>query len=240
MKIRDFNVINAYSQTWFKLFLETRPYTAQETAFVRRNLPNPPHRRVLDLGCGQGRHTNRLAEQGYDVVGLDLNEAALSVAQSHAPSGATYVCKDMRDLAELPGEFDAVISLWQSFGYFDEATNHDVFKQISRKLLDKGRFILDIYNRDYWEKHQGSYQLERQGVTVQASNVMKADRLTARLDYRDGTSDVFEWQLYTPDEICNLAADFQLHCLFVCTECDEQKSATPEKPSMQLVLGRDT
>jgi hypothetical protein len=61
-------VKNSCSRIWFELFLETRPNTEQEAAFVTRNLPNPPYRKILDLGCGEGRHTNILAQKCYDLI----------------------------------------------------------------------------------------------------------------------------------------------------------------------------
>jgi SAM-dependent methyltransferase len=233
-------MLNSYSRTWFELFLETRPYTEQETAFVTRNLPNPPYTKVLDLCCGQGRHTNLLAQQGYQMVGLDLDDTALSLAKREATGIVTYIQKDMRKLDELPGNFDAVISLWQSFGYFDAATNRDILQQISQKLHPQGRLILDIYNREFFEKHQGSGQLERKGVIIRVTNTMRGDRLTAHLEYGDNLgADTFEWRLYTLDEICDLAAGVNLRCLLACTECNEQKPATTKKPQMQLVFERD-
>jgi SAM-dependent methyltransferase len=233
-------MLNSYSRAWFELFLETRPYTEQETAFVTKNLPNPPYTKVLDLCCGQGRHTNLLAQQGYEMVGLDLDDTALSLAKRKATGTVTYIQKDMRKLDELPGNFDAVISLWQSFGYFDAATNRDILQQICQKLNPQGRLILDIYNREFFEKHQGSDHLERKGVIIRVTNTMRGDRLTAHLEYGDNLgADTFEWQLYTLDEICDLAAGVNLHCLLACTECNEQKPTTSKKPQMQLVFERD-
>jgi SAM-dependent methyltransferase len=233
---------NTYSQTWFELFLETQLYTEQEVAFVGRHLPRPRYRRVLDVCCGSGRHSRPLAEQGYEVVGIDRDVVALANALAKARSStavnATYLHQDMRRLEEVPGQFDAVLSLWQSFGYFDEATNRDVLRQMSEKLRPNGRLILDIYNRTYFERNQGTRQLERNGVLITAANSMKGNRLRATLDYGDG-GDTFEWQLFTPDEICELAAEFVLEVVLMCTEFDEKKPVTPEKPRMIFVFRKE-
>jgi SAM-dependent methyltransferase len=232
-------MVNTYSHLWFELFLETRPYTEQETAFVMRNLPNPPYRRLLDLCCGQGRHANPLARRGYAVTGIDLDGEALASARQHAPEGATYLQSDMRHVSALPGHFDAIISLWQSFGYFDEATNRDLLGQLARKLEPGGRLILDIYHRKYWEARQGSLEVERRGIAINVTNTVRGNRLRSRLQYGDGLgSDTFEWQLYTPEEIEELAASHALRTLLVCTECAEHQPATPDKPAMQLVFER--
>jgi hypothetical protein len=173
------------------------------------------------------------------MVGLDLDGAALDQARRNTTKGqATYLQKDMRQLGKLPGQFEAVLSLWQSFGYFDGETNRDILRQVSQKLKPKSRFILDIYQRDFFEAHQGSRQFEREGLLITSTNRMSGNRLTAELDYGN-SQDTFEWQLYSPDEICRLAAGFGLACLLVCTDYDEQKPITIDKPRMQLVFERE-
>ncbi len=83
--------------------------------------------------------------------------------------------------------------------------------------------------------------MERLGTEITATDSLRGNRLTAQLDYGDGDgSDTFEWQLYTPEEICQAAAEFDLRCLLMCTECDEQKPATAEKSRMHLVFERGT
>jgi hypothetical protein len=47
---------------------------------------------------------------------------------------------------------------------------------------------------------------------------------------------VFEWQLYTLEEISALGAAFELQVILACTECDETKPVTPEKPMIQIVF----
>ena len=143
------------------MFLETRPYTTQELAFVRRCLPNPPYTHVLDLCCGQGRHTNALAASGYVMTGIDINQIALDKAQANAVGTVTYFQQDMRHLAQLLGNFDAIICLWQSFGYFDEQTNQQILQQISAKLRPNGRFLLDIYNRDHFARQTQTRVVEK-------------------------------------------------------------------------------
>ncbi len=233
-------MVNSYSQRWFELFLETQQYTGQEVAFVVRHLPNPPYCRLLDVACGPGRHGRLLAEQGYEVVGIDVDEASLAKARRNTKGQAIYLHKDMRHLEEVPGSFDAVLSLWQSFGYFDEGTNREVVKQIGRKLKPKGRFILDIYHREYFEKHQGTRQLKRLDRDIKATNVMEGKRLRVRLEYGNrNKEDLFDWHLYTPEEIRQLAGEFGLRCLVMCTEFDEEKRVTIDKPRMNLVFERE-
>ena len=75
-----------------------------------------PGDRVLDVGCGPGRHSHELARRGYEVVGLDISETFVALARRDAPRGATFVHGDARTMS-FDSEFDAAISLCQgAFG----------------------------------------------------------------------------------------------------------------------------
>ena len=75
-----------------------------------------PGGRVLDVGCGPGRHSHELARRGYEGVGLDVSETFIALARRDAPRGATFVHGDARTMS-FDSEFDAAISLCQgAFG----------------------------------------------------------------------------------------------------------------------------
>jgi SAM-dependent methyltransferase len=169
------------------------------------------------------------------VVGVDLDWAALIQARQQTNGAASLVQLDMRHLAALTGPFDAVICLWQSFGYFDPPSNADVLNQISRLLRPDGRFILDIYHRFFFETRQGQLVTQRAGQNVTITNTLEGDRLIAQLDYADGR-ELFNWQLFTPEELCALAASSGLRCRLACTLFDEAQAASPTQARMQLVF----
>ena len=231
--------VNAYSRTWFDTFLAdfSPAQTEVEAEFIARHLPLPAYRSVLDLCCGMGRHAVPLAERGYEVTGVDLSTEALAAARESAPQSVTLLQGDMRDLSFLRGEFDAVLSLWQSFGYFGEDTNASILRQISDKLRRDGRFILDIYHRGFFEAHQGERRFERNGLTIVESKRMVGNRLTVTLNYGPAVPpDVFDWQLYTPEEIEALAAEVGFRLVASCTGFEEHQPATSTSPRMQLVF----
>jgi SAM-dependent methyltransferase len=90
--------------------------TDQEVAFLVEELGLAPGDRVLDVGCGPGRHAHALARRGIEVVGVDISERFVALAARDAPPGATFVRADARELA-FDAEFDAAISLCQgAFG----------------------------------------------------------------------------------------------------------------------------
>lgn len=128
--------------------------TRQQVECVREALRLKPGARVLDLACGTGRHAVLLAEMGFQVTGVDLNRDYLSQAQRRAAASGValeVVCTDMRDLSAIAsGRFDAVISMYTSFGFFaDPGDNLRVLGEVGRVLAKRGTLLLDVLNRDW-------------------------------------------------------------------------------------------
>lgn len=236
---------NAYSRLWFELFmpLQTEESTQKDAAFLARQLPLPRHRRILDLCCGYGRHALRLAERGYDVTGLDRDEAALAEARRltlPTRTPVTYVLGDMRELDTLPGSFDGVINMWQSLSFFDDDTNARLLRDIHSKLVPGGRFIVDMYNRDYFEHNQGERVQVIDGITVESQGYMRGNRWHSVLTYRNEQGvcggDHMEWQVFTPDAFRALALASGFTPILACTWSDEAIPPSPEIARMQIVL----
>ncbi len=90
--------------------------TANEVEFLVTRLGLEPGDRVLDVGCGPGRHAHGLARRGIEVVGVDISRRFVELAARDAPDGATFRRLDARSLP-FESEFDAAISLCQgAFG----------------------------------------------------------------------------------------------------------------------------
>jgi SAM-dependent methyltransferase len=90
--------------------------TEQEVGFLLGVLGLQPGMRVLDVGCGPGRHAHALAAHGLEVVGVDISQRFVDLATRDAPPGATFLRADARALT-FDAEFDAAISLCQgAFG----------------------------------------------------------------------------------------------------------------------------
>ncbi len=90
--------------------------TGNEVAFLVDELGLGPGDRVLDVGCGPGRHARALGALGLEVVGVDISERFIELARVDAPASVTFERMDARELP-FESEFDAVISLCQgAFG----------------------------------------------------------------------------------------------------------------------------
>jgi SAM-dependent methyltransferase len=86
--------------------------TENEVAFIVDALGLDAGARILDVGCGPGRHAHALATRGFEVVGVDISQRFVDLANEHAPPGASFQRGDARVL-QFDEEFDAVISLCQ-------------------------------------------------------------------------------------------------------------------------------
>lgn len=102
---------------------------------------------VLDLGCGTGTMTERLAGYGYDMIGVDNSEKMLELAmEKKTESGydILYLLQDMRGF-ELYGTVRAVVSVCDSVNYITEPDElEEVFRLVNNYLDPKGIFLFDF------------------------------------------------------------------------------------------------
>lgn len=114
----------------------------------------PKASRVLDIGCGMGRHALALAEIGYEVTGIDLSDILLGEARKHdSAQTIEWVQGDMRNLPFREECFDATVNLFTSFGYFSiEEDNINVLRHIRRVLRPGGAFLIDFLNPVFVEQ----------------------------------------------------------------------------------------
>ncbi len=131
--------------------------TAEEVEFISRVLNIKDGGLILDLCCGQGRHSVRLADMGYSIIGLDSSRTLLELAREYVsasprpsvPASHLWFAEgDMRDIPIRENTCDAVINLFTSFGFFDDAGNLRVLKSVASALKPGGKFLLD-----YWNPH---------------------------------------------------------------------------------------
>lgn len=107
---------------------------------------------VIDLACGNGRHSIHFAECGFNVTAVDLSEILLDAAQKNAESlglSIKFVNSDIRSF-QSESKFDLAVNLFTSFGYFEtDDENFSLFKNIFNSLKNNGYFVLDYFNANY-------------------------------------------------------------------------------------------
>lgn len=178
-----------YLDTYLVDFTPER--TSQEVDFVVKAAELKPDDRILDLACGHGRHSIELAKRGFVVVGLDYSKPFIEKAKTDAKEARVNVEFVQGDMKQLPfnEEFDVVLTLFTTFGYFDDETNQEVLDEINKSLKPGGRFLIDVISGEAVVK-----RFNKEGVKEDGTNLLKIPR-TADMGGRMITE--IEW--YDPE-----------------------------------------
>jgi SAM-dependent methyltransferase len=137
--------------------------TSAQVSFLEDVLEAKPPMKILDLGCGHGRHANELARRGYDVLGMDLVDGFLDVARRDAEAEGLkveYVRGDMGSF-EIESAFDRVVCLYDAFGFFDDYHQVETLRCVHRALVPDGRFLLDLRTREFMVRLPGVAVLDK-------------------------------------------------------------------------------
>ncbi|MBE9548632.1 MAG: class I SAM-dependent methyltransferase [Proteobacteria bacterium] len=135
-----------FSPAQFALAAEQIPQIFQLTGSRASN--------ILDLACGPGRHVLPLAELDCKVTAVDASayllgklEENLQVTKSIHP--VEIIRADMREFLR-PESFDLILSMWTSFGYFENpGDDQKVLENIYQSLAEGGKFLLDVAGKEY-------------------------------------------------------------------------------------------
>lgn len=138
--------------------VEDHQNTVKEVDLFTRIATLLPDDRILDLSCGQGRHSLELARRGFKYVeGLDRSRYLIQRAKVQAKKECLNVKfreGEARVLPYRPDTFDAIFILGNSFGYF-ESVNDDlrVLREVFKVLKPWGRLLVDVVDGDYLRQH---------------------------------------------------------------------------------------
>lgn len=138
--------------------VENAASTESDVSFLIESAELQPGESVLDLCCGQGRHTLELARRGYhNVTGVDRSRYLIRLARKRNKEqglSATFREGDARKLRLTPESFDCVAVMGNSFGYFERAEDDlAVLSSIWRVLKPGGRIVLDVVDGDWMQHH---------------------------------------------------------------------------------------
>lgn len=220
-----------------------------EASAVIRLLGMEQPMRVLDLACGYGRIANRLALLGHQVTGVEYQAGFLELARKTARQfgilnarrggSVRYRQADMRRIA-YQAEFERVILMFNSFGYFTDAENFDLLRRIACALVPGGRLGFDVGHRDgllgSFQPHsvvekEGSLMINRFSFDVLTGR-LRNDRIIIRGGQR--VERPFSIRLYSFTELRDLLARAGLEVEQVYGEWDARPLEL-ESPSMVLV-----
>jgi SAM-dependent methyltransferase len=147
--------------------------TKSEVEFLISETSIPTYSNILDLCCGTGRHSIKLAQLGYQVTGLDISSDFLKIAKENSKISRLPIVWINQDMRYIPfkNTFNLVFIMFGAWGFFKEDhENFVVFQAINHALKMNGHFILDYFNRDWilnhfqprhWIERESGYYLEK-------------------------------------------------------------------------------
>ena len=124
--------------------------TVGECDFIETELKSDKSLKILDVGCGTGRHAIELSKRGYMVTGIDLSETQLLRAREKAKRNnlnINFIKQDSRNLS-FTNEFDIAIMLCEGgFPLMEtDEMNYEILKSVTKSLGENGKFIFTTLN----------------------------------------------------------------------------------------------
>ena len=192
--------------------------TKAQVDFVIKELKLTGDEKILDLGCGFGRHSLALAQRGFNVTGVDITPAFISDAAENAAKlglNANFICADIREL-NFKNEFDVVLNMADgAIGYLEnDDENLKIFDVIATALKVGGKSFIDICNAEYAAKHfpQKTWEAGEKALSLAELDwdIDKKIMLYGSYEYKYGevaTPPRYEaapMRLYTKEEIKNI------------------------------------
>jgi len=121
--------------------------TKAEAAFLAKALKAKRNGKLLDVPCGNGRHSLELAKRGFRMTGLDISEEFIQEAQNLSKAQGALIEWVLGDMCQIQriSEFDGAFCLGNSFGYFDYQDMLAFLRRLARALKPGARFVFDSH-----------------------------------------------------------------------------------------------
>jgi len=179
------------AEAWYKKWFSTGEYLelykhrnsadAKKIAgLIVKTLKLPKGANILDVACGNGRHSLVFASKGYNVTGIDLSNYLINEAKSKLGSSykkfagrLKFEISDMRYIKHKD-KFDLAVNLFSSFGYLEkDSENFKTFNSISKSLKTGGYFFFDFLNPVYLKKRLVNYDIKEGNdkIIIQVRNI---------------------------------------------------------------------
>jgi len=144
----------------------------------------PSNSKILDLACGEGRHSINLNKMGYDVTGVDLSVKNIKNASKYESENLKFKIHDMRK--PFGQKFDLVVNLFTSFGYFDDfKDNLKTLDSIKSSLKKNGLAVIDFLNIKYLKNnliHKNTEEID--GIKFHLNRSIKNGFLTKKISFK--------------------------------------------------------
>jgi SAM-dependent methyltransferase len=193
--------------------------TKADVDFICEVLELDKDNKVLDLFCGFGRHSIELSKRGYSATAIDYNRSYLEFGKKLCEgmdNTPNFVQGDVRSI-NYGDNYDAAIIMFNSFGYFNDNEDKLILGKIYNALKPKGKFLIEILNRDWILKNYKDKQ-ESEFGSIKVIEKREFDILTSRNNFiieRSEENRIVSkkgsWRLYSPHEIKNVLEGIGFH-----------------------------
>jgi SAM-dependent methyltransferase len=213
---------------------------AQLVDLIEREIAPARNARILDVGCGRGRHARIFARRGYDVTGIDLSDEAITEARAQADAeglSITFERGDMRD-PYCTACMDGVVNLFTTFGYFaTDAENRRALAAMTQALRPGGWFLQDFLNAPQVADTLVPLTTRTvEGVTIEERRWIEDGRINKEITLsRNGTATTYKEsvRLYTLDDLRTLYDAVGLDLVATFGDYDGGPH-TPDSPRLLL------
>jgi SAM-dependent methyltransferase len=166
----------------------------KEAQFFLDNLINllkpPANAKMLDVGCGRGRHSIYLNKKGFNLTGIDLSEESIAFDKKFENPTLSFQVHNMKETFR-ENYFDYVLNLFTSFGYFDSSEdNSKTIQAHSQALKPGGILVLDYMNSEkVCECFIPSEKKEVEGIKFTVKKKVEGGKLIKRISFSDKGND---------------------------------------------------
>jgi len=170
--------------------------TQGECDFIEEELNKDKSLRLIDIGCGTGRHSIELTKRGYNITGIDLSESQLARAKEKAKQLNLKIDFRQHDARKLPfdKEFDVGIMLCEGgFSLMEtDEMNFEILKNVTKALKNNGKLIFTTLNGLFPLFHSVKEFYESGASVTKEGNAVCQDCSFDLMTFRDHNTTVFE------------------------------------------------
>jgi 2-polyprenyl-3-methyl-5-hydroxy-6-metoxy-1,4-benzoquinol methylase len=188
--------------------------TVGECDFIESEIGNNKATRILDIGCGTGRHSIELASRGYNIVGIDLSESLLNRAKEKASEQKLQIEFQKHDARKLPfrHEFDLAIMICEgAFSLMEtDEMNFQILQNAADALRQGGKLIFTTLNalfplfhsvKDFYDSNAEEGKAKPEALSFDLMTFREHNTLSVEDDSGNKKELQCSERYYTPSEI---------------------------------------